>query len=270
TGLIIHDLHMLGFMEALEDWVDDLDIIGFNFYPNQAWALPNMGFSMGEYVWAVRRALAGLGHAGKPVWLIESGFPAIELEDPPDSISLEEDMIYFSENRQDKYISDALNSAVENGINGFFYFSLTAEEDENVGGGGALNTYMRFSGLIRKDTDEQKAALVPFADLYNELVMEVGIEPSESTVPQDYALYQNYPNPFNPTTTIRFSIETQSDVFLHIYDIKGRLVETLVTGELLSGDHAVQWDASDYASGVYFVRLTAGESRQTRKMLLVK
>ena len=270
TGLIIHDLHMLGFMEALEDWVDDLDIIGFNFYPNQAWALPNMGFSMGEYVWAVRRALAGLGHAGKPVWLIESGFPAIELEDPPDSISLEEDMIYFSENRQDKYISDALNSAVENGINGFFYFSLTAEEDENVGGGGALNTYMRFSGLIRKDTDEQKAALVPFADLYNELVMEVGIEPSELTVPQDYVLYQNYPNPFNPTTTIRFSIETQSDVFLHIYDIKGRLVETLVTGELLSGDHAVQWDASDYASGVYFVRLTAGESRQTRKMLLVK
>jgi len=211
-----------------------------------------------------------LGHAGKPVWLIESGFPAIELEDPPDSISLEEDMIYFSENRQDKYISDALNSAVENGINGFFYFSLTAEEDENVGGGGALNTYMRFSGLIRKDTDEQKAALVPFADLYNELVMEVGIEPSELTVPQDYVLYQNYPNPFNPTTTIRFSIETQSDVFLHIYDIKGRLVETLVTGELLSGDHAVQWDASDYASGVYFVRLTAGESRQTRKMLLVK
>jgi hypothetical protein len=179
-------------------------------------------------------------------------------------------MIYFSENRQDKYISDALNSAVENGINGFFYFSLTAEEDENVGGGGALNTYMRFSGLIRKDTDEQKAALVPFADLYNELVMEVGIEPSELTVPQDYVLYQNYPNPFNPTTTIRFSIETQSDVFLHIYDIKGRLVETLVTGELLSGDHAVQWDASDYASGVYFVRLTAGESRQTRKMLLVK
>ncbi|HIA29412.1 MAG TPA: T9SS type A sorting domain-containing protein, partial [Candidatus Marinimicrobia bacterium] len=62
----------------------------------------------------------------------------------------------------------------------------------------------------------------------------------------------------------------QSDVFLHIYDIRGRLVETLVAGELLSGDHAVQWDASDYASGVYFVRLTAGESRQTRKMLLVK
>jgi hypothetical protein len=135
---------------------------------------------------------------GKPVWLIESGFPGIELDDPPDSISLEEDMIYFSENRQDKYISDALNSAVENGINGFFYFSLTAEEDEDVGGGGALNTYMRYSGLIRKDTDEQKVALVPFANLYNELVMEVGIEPSELAMPQDYVLYQNYPNPFNP------------------------------------------------------------------------
>jgi len=274
TGLITHDLHMLGFMEALEDWIDDLDIIGFNYYPNQAWALPNMGFSMGEYVWAVRRALAGLGHAGKPVWLIESGFPGIELDDPPDSISLEEDMIYFSENRQDKYISDALNSAVENGINGFFYFSLTAEEDEDVGGGGALNTYMRYSGLIRKDTDEQKVALVPFANLYNELVMEVGIEPSELAMPQDYVLYQNYPNPFNPSTSIRFyvpiGVETYSNTSLQIYDITGRVVDNLVDANLKSGTYEIVWNASSHPSGLYFVRLKAGKSRQTRKMLLVK
>ncbi len=270
SGLITHDLHMLGFMEALEDWVDDLDIIGFNYYPNQAWALPNMGFSMGEYVWAVRRVLAGLGHAGKPVWLIESGYPGIEIDDPPDSILLEQDMIYFSENRQDKYITDALNSAVENGINGFFYFSLTAEEDENVGGGGALNTYIRFSGLIRKDSDEPKVALVPFADLYNELIEEADVDLLTAAYPVSYLLYQNYPNPFNPATTIQFNLPVAVDVKIALFDVLGREVETLLSGRMVSGEHQVVWDATGHPSGVYFVRFSAGDTRQTRKMLLVK
>ncbi|MFQ6607174.1 MAG: T9SS type A sorting domain-containing protein [Fidelibacterota bacterium] len=277
TALITHDLHMLGFMEALEDWVDDLDIIGFNYYPNQAWALPNMGFSVGEYVWAVRRALAGLGYAGKPVWLIESGFPGIELNDPPDTLSLAEDMIYFSENRQDQYITEALSSAVDNGINGFFYFSLTAEEDEDVGGGGALNTFMRFSGLIRKDTDEPKVALAPYAQLYDDLVVEVSINPSIKVFPGSFVLYQNYPNPFNPLTSIRFVAPGAGYVNLVIYDILGREVETLVSGQLESvvpvgkqGEYEVTWDATKYPSGVYFYQLQVGDFSQTRKLLLMK
>ena len=122
TALITHDLHMLGFMQALENWVEDLDIVGFNYYPNLATALPVLGFSVGEYVWAIRRALKGLGFPNKPVWLIESGYPALEINDPPDSLVLADDSKYFSESRQKEYIETALTSAVENGINGFFLF----------------------------------------------------------------------------------------------------------------------------------------------------
>ena len=88
--------------------------------------------------------------------------------------------------------------------------------------------------------------------------------------PEHFALQQNYPNPFNPTTTIEFSVETQSIASLQIYDIKGRLVETLVSGKLVSGSHSVEWDASNVSSGVYIYKLTTPFGQQTKKLILLK
>lgn len=98
----------------------------------------------------------------------------------------------------------------------------------------------------------------------------VSVNEPEPMLPSGLILHQNYPNPFNPSTTIRFSVETHGDASLQIYDITGRLVETFEVGELVAGEYKVVWDASEYPSGVYFVRLAAGETRQTRKMLLLK
>lgn len=81
---------------------------------------------------------------------------------------------------------------------------------------------------------------------------------------------QNSPNPFNPTTEIRFSLPSAMNVRLDVYNIVGQKVATLADDRFSAGTHYVTWDASGYASGVYFYRLTADEFTVTRKMLLLK
>jgi type IX secretion system substrate protein/proprotein convertase P-domain-containing protein len=85
----------------------------------------------------------------------------------------------------------------------------------------------------------------------------------------------NYPNPFNPTTTISYSLNSDSDVTLEIYNIKGQLVRTLVNNSVNAGPQEVLWNGHDdnrniVTSGVYFYKLNAGEYTSTKKMILLK
>jgi len=269
SALITHDLHMLGFMSALESWKDDLDIVGFNFYPNQASALPVLGFSVGEYVWAVRRALKGLDYPHKPVWLIETGYPGIESEDPPDSILIAEDIGYFSENRQREYIETALSSAVKNGVNGFFYYSLVTQENFDDFSPPA-NQFIRYSGLIRRYTDEPKDGLKPYGDLFKQLLLETRLPKSTENIPHSSNLMQNFPNPFNSATQIEYILSEKTDLEVIIYDIHGQVVTTLIRAVQSSGTHKLVWNASGYSSGVYFYQIKTPKFIQTRKMLLLQ
>jgi hypothetical protein len=92
----------------------------------------------------------------------------------------------------------------------------------------------------------------------------------DPALPDNFILLQNYPNPFNSHTTISFSLAKPGDVALEIFDILGRRVETLHQGRLAAGEYRVTWDAKEASSGVYFYRLRAGDTEQTRRMLLVK
>jgi flagellar hook assembly protein FlgD len=85
-------------------------------------------------------------------------------------------------------------------------------------------------------------------------------------------LKPNYPNPFNPVTTIQFDIpaETQHAVSLQVYDISGRMIETLVNEKLKPGQHQTQWNASDHSSGLYFLKMERGHYIKTQKMILLK
>ena len=96
------------------------------------------------------------------------------------------------------------------------------------------------------------------------------IEPIGNEVPADFSLKQNYPNPFNPTTNIEFQIADFSYVNLIVYDAIGRVVETLVNGELKPGIYKADWNATDFPGGVYFYKLSAAEFTQTKKMILIK
>ncbi len=91
-----------------------------------------------------------------------------------------------------------------------------------------------------------------------------------SGIPKEFALSQNYPNPFNPTTTISFALPSRSFVSLKVFDLLGREVSTLVSGEMQGGSYARQWNAANIASGVYFYRLQAGTFAETKKLLLLK
>jgi hypothetical protein len=92
----------------------------------------------------------------------------------------------------------------------------------------------------------------------------------EGEIPQDYQLAQNYPNPFNPSTTIEFTLPVQTDVSVTIYDALGNELEVLFSGSKSAGTHSVNWNATNYASGIYFYRLNAGSFNQVKKMLLLK
>jgi predicted GH43/DUF377 family glycosyl hydrolase len=85
-----------------------------------------------------------------------------------------------------------------------------------------------------------------------------------------YSLKQNYPNPFNPTTKIVFSIPKSEFVTLKVYNILGEEVVTLVNKKQPAGSYEVEWDASGFASGVYYCQLKAGDFKHVKKMVLIK
>ena len=89
-------------------------------------------------------------------------------------------------------------------------------------------------------------------------------------VPFQFELFPAYPNPFNPTTTISFRVETLHATSLHIYDITGRVVNELLNGDLVAGEHELVWDAAGKSSGIYFVRLQSGSKVQSQKLILIK
>ncbi|HTR82121.1 MAG TPA: alpha-amylase family glycosyl hydrolase, partial [Bacteroidota bacterium] len=93
---------------------------------------------------------------------------------------------------------------------------------------------------------------------------------SQSDVPHVFSLAQNFPNPFNPATSFRFTIASSQQVSLKVYDLLGREVANLVDGKRNAGAYTVQWNASGFASGVYFYTLRAGSYVDTRKMVLLK
>jgi photosystem II stability/assembly factor-like uncharacterized protein len=98
-----------------------------------------------------------------------------------------------------------------------------------------------------------------------------GLLPAGSpNCPQAFSLSQNYPNPFNPSTVIDYQLRTNCFVILEIYDVLGREVKKLVNERQNAGSHSATFNAYDLPAGVYLYRLRAGESIETKKMILVK
>jgi Secretion system C-terminal sorting domain len=97
-------------------------------------------------------------------------------------------------------------------------------------------------------------------------------------VPNNYELHQNYPNPFNPSTIIKYSIPKQSSVRLTVFDVLGSEIITLVNKEQLEGNYEIELDGTEFSSGIYFYRISAGDPAssagqvyvETKKMILLK
>ncbi len=136
-----------------------------------------------------------------------------------------------------------------------------------------LGTYTIRSMMIANDyifigTESNALYKRPLDDL-------TGVHNINSEIPKVYSLKQNYPNPFNPQTKISFDIPANSsgitsNVKLVIYDVLGNAVETLADEKLKPGKYEATWNASGYASGVYFYTLKTDNYSETKKMTLVK
>jgi len=92
----------------------------------------------------------------------------------------------------------------------------------------------------------------------------------QAAIPDDFYLSQAYPNPFNNVTRMAFGLPEASEISIMVYDVAGRLVQTLVDGQQTAGHHTITWNAADAASGVYLVRMESSSFTSTRKLMLVK
>jgi len=91
-----------------------------------------------------------------------------------------------------------------------------------------------------------------------------------NSLPNNFALYPAYPNPFNPSTTIRFDVPEEGFITMNVYNITGKLVETLVNEVFPAGSHSMQWNPVNLSSGVYIVQLKAGETVFNQKITYIK
>jgi hypothetical protein len=96
-------------------------------------------------------------------------------------------------------------------------------------------------------------------------------------IPKEFALDQNYPNPFNPYTMIRYQLPVDSKVTIKVYNVLGQVIQTLADEVQSAGNRTIEWNAGEYASGVYFYKLEAagieGTNRQftqVRKLIIIK
>jgi len=96
------------------------------------------------------------------------------------------------------------------------------------------------------------------------------VEEITNEIPTNYFLSQNYPNPFNPSTSIEYSIPSESFVELKVYDVLGNEIATLVNEQQQAGVYRASFNANNLPSGMYFARITANEFTQVVKMILLK
>ena len=97
----------------------------------------------------------------------------------------------------------------------------------------------------------------------------------DNDIPLVYKIHQNHPNPFNPVTSLRYDLPEDGLVNITIYDMMGRVVSNLVSGQQNAGYKSVQWNATNktgqqVSAGLYLYSIEAGEFRQTKKMVLLK
>jgi len=164
---------------------------------------------------------------------------------------------FVTEARQTAWVLPAGSDRL---VGGRFVSSATLGE-------GLVAAELRGTNRILRAGFQPKAHLLP--------PTPTAVEPPASNAIPTSRLQGNAPNPFNPSTAIRFELAQAGRTELRVYDVRGRLVRTLVDGTLVEGAHVAQWDGRNdagtaVASGVYLVEMVAGGIRAEHKMVLAR
>ena len=98
----------------------------------------------------------------------------------------------------------------------------------------------------------------------------VSVHEKMAVVLKDFFLFQNHPNPFNPVTRIQYSLPSNGNVVMQVYDTRGREIATLIDEVKSAGKHEVEFNASNIPSGIYYYRLRMNGYTATNKMIVLK
>jgi hypothetical protein len=154
------------------------------------------------------------------------------------------------------YQTDSPSWEIADSITGKYEYEFVSRSLQN-----SFNSFIKYAVVSVSDGITDTSNIV-----YDELLGEE----SGNNEYIYYSLDQNYPNPFNPRTNIRFSIPHRQHIELKIYDLLGREAAVLIDEELPPGTYVREWNASAYASGIYFYRLTTENYSASGKMILLE
>jgi hypothetical protein len=152
-----------------------------------------------------------------------------------------------------------------------FYFSWNFPPEvtgllQDVINGTFVNAQLSGSGVYEL-TDFVAINQLKLIITYNNIVTSVV---NNQELPEEFKLEQNYPNPFNPITSISFTLPESQDVKLNIYNSLGQKIIELLNSRLNAGHHIYEWNAEDFASGVYFYEVKTQNYNSFKKMILLK
>ncbi|MHC1736916.1 MAG: T9SS type A sorting domain-containing protein [Ignavibacteriaceae bacterium] len=179
----------------------------------------------------------------------------------------------FNANVDDNLVSLSWSTATETNNKGFeIQRKSTGKEFQTIGfteGKGTVTETQKYSFFDNPSASGKYVYRLKQLDYDGSAQFSNEIE-VEIIAPLEFSLDQNYPNPFNPSTTIKFAIPVDGLVSLAVYSILGEKVATLINEVKTAGRYEVSFDASRYASGIYFYRLESGKNISIKKMSLIK
>jgi hypothetical protein len=149
----------------------------------------------------------------------------------------------------------------------------SAGEDKQLPGSFRRSSEVVYKLTVYRNGNSESVDLLEgesylIAEAYDQL--ELQRTEIDNEIVQQTELLPSYPNPFNPVTTISYRLSEQQQVTLTVFDAAGRRIATLVDGEQGAGQYNLPFDASGLASGIYFVRFSAGDVLSTQKLTLIK
>lgn len=153
---------------------------------------------------------------------------------------------------------------------------LNVDDENNYSISSAPNLNIGRSNFMANEVEDNIYVMGGY-DLSGDLISEIEIltervtaVKDEKKTPDSYMLHQNYPNPFNPETKIKYNLKKETKAKLVVYDILGNKLRELVNERQSAGTYEVSFSAENLSSGIYVYELTAGEFKQSKKMILLR
>ena len=143
-----------------------------------------------------------------------------------------------------------------------------ADADPKYAGYGQPGDHISFK-ILDASTNTLVDMDVEGSTIWQNLGMSL-IQLTEKIIPKQISISNAYPNPFNPVTMVSISVPAEMEVHIAIHDILGREIAELANGVYSTGIYELNWDASQQASGIYFVKMVAGGQTNVQKLMLIK